>query len=159
MLKKYLAPALLLLFVPLSHAANDPIRFTLGAVIKNSSRLSIAADRSRVDIVVEGAGTLTAQGKTVHFYALCSVADTLAGTQQVDGSGDCELKSTGTGVGYLHFRSDADHGDRGTMTLQGGTGDFADVEGSVAVEVSVNPSKVGKPVFFVEDRSAASAQP
>lgn len=158
MSKKYLAPALLFLLVSLGHAANEPIGFTLGAAIKSTSRVNIAADRSRVDLVAEGAGVITSQERTVHFYALCSVVDTLAGSKQIDGAGDCELKSTGTGMGYLHFHGAAEHADRGTITLQGGTGDFAGIEGSVAVEVSVNPPKVGKPVFFVESESAASAQ-
>ncbi len=161
LMKKIVLPAALLLaslssFFSLAHAAgaNDVTGFTLGAVVKNMSRVSIGADHARVDIVAEGAGAITAQGKTVHFYAMCNVVDTLAGTKQVDGAGDCELKSTGTGVGYLHFRSDADHGDRGTVALQGGTGDFADLAGSVPVDVSVNPAKVGKPVFYVENRPA-----
>lgn len=153
---KYFAPALLFLFASLSHASNDPIGFTLGAAIKSTSRVDIAADRSRVDLVAEGAGAITSQGRTVHFYALCSVVDTLAGSKQIDGAGDCELKSTGAGTGYLHFHGDAEHADRGTITLQGGTGDFAGIEGSVAVEVSVNPPKVGKPVFFVESHATAT---
>ncbi|KAA1014434.1 hypothetical protein FVF58_06175 [Paraburkholderia panacisoli] len=34
---------------------------------------------------------------------------------------------------------------------------FAGIEGSVAVQVSVNPTKVGKAVFFVEDLPASPA--
>lgn len=158
MIKKSLALSLLLSLAAQSHAAGGHIGFTLGAAIKNMSRLNVTADRSRVDILAEGAGAITAQGRTVRFYALCSVVDTLAGTKQVDGGGDCELKSTGGGVAYLHFQGDADHADRGKISLEGGTGDFAGIEGSVAVEVSVNPTKVGKPVFFVEDRPTSPAQ-
>lgn len=158
-MKTNLALSLLLFLCTQTYAAGAPISVTLGAAIKSSSRLNIAPDRSRVAILAEGAGAITTQGRTVHFYALCSVVDTLAGTKQVEGGGDCELKSTGGGVAYLHFQSDADHGDRGQISLDGGTGDFAGIEGKVAVEVSVNPTKVGKPVFFVEDRPAATERP
>lgn len=158
MLKKSLALCLLLCAITHSYAAGDPIVLTVGAAIKTTSRMNIAADRSRVDIIAEGAGALTAQGRTVRFYALCSVVDTLTGTRQIDGAGDCELKSTAGGVAYLHFRSDAGHGDRGQVSVDGGTGDFAGIDGKVAVEVSVNPGKVGKPVFFIEGRTDPAMQ-
>jgi hypothetical protein len=158
MLKKTLALCAFLSLTAHSYAAGDHIGLRVGAAVKTTSRMNIGPDRARVDIVAEGAGALTSRGTTVRFYALCSVVDTLVGTRQVDGAGDCELRSTGGGVAYLHFRSDPDHGDRGRMTIDGGSGDFAGIHGEVAVDVSVNPSKVGKPVFFVEDRVESSAQ-
>jgi len=152
MLKKSFALCLLLCASTHSYAASTPTGLTVGAAIKTVSKMNTAADRSRVDIVAEGAGALTAQDRTIHFYVLCSVVDTLAGTKQIDGAGDCELRSTVGGTAYLHFRSDPGYGDRGRVSVDGGTGDFAGIEGSVAVDVSVNPGKVGKPVFFVEGR-------
>ncbi|MFL9991839.1 hypothetical protein PQR34_10705 [Paraburkholderia sediminicola] len=152
MLKKSFALCLLLCATTHSYAASAPIGLTFGAAIKTVSKMNTAADRSRVDIVAEGAGALTAQDRTIHFYVLCSVVDTLTGTKQIDGAGDCELKSTAGGTAYLHFRSDPGYGDRGHVSVDGATGDFAGIEGSVAVDVSVNPGKVGKPVFFVEGR-------
>ena len=159
MLKKTLTLCLLLCAASHSYAASAPVALNFGAAIKNTSRMNIAADRSRVDIVAEGAGALTAQGRTIRFYTLCSVVDTLAGTTQVDGAGDCELKSTAGGTAYLHFRSEPNHGDRGVVAINGGSGDFAGIEVKLAVEVTVNPGKVGKPVFYVETRPDADAQP
>ncbi|MEM5386555.1 hypothetical protein VSR68_23545 [Paraburkholderia phymatum] len=79
------------------------------------------------------------------------------GPRQIDGVGDCELKSTAGGVAYFHFQSDTEHGDRGRIFIRGGTGDFADVEGTIDVEVTVNPAKVGVPVVLVEGRKGAPA--
>ncbi|MCP3708852.1 hypothetical protein M3I54_17960 [Paraburkholderia sp. CNPSo 3274] len=77
----------------------------------------------------------------------------------VEGAGDCELKSTGGGVAYLHYRGDAEHADRGQISIEGGAGDFAGISGSVAVEASVNPTKVGKAVFLMEDQRDSARQP
>lgn len=156
MLKQSLALCLLLLAAQ-THAASDSLHITIGGAIKNSSRMNTAPDRSRIDILVEGAGVIKASSKTVHFYALCDVVDTLAGTKQVDGSGDCELKSTAGGVAYVHYRGDAEHADRGQISIDGGTGDFTGISGSVAVEASVNPVKVGKAVFLLEDLADSGA--
>ncbi|CAB3778378.1 hypothetical protein LMG28688_00578 [Paraburkholderia caffeinitolerans] len=159
MTKKSLALSLLLSLAVQAHAASAPIHLTLGGAIKNSSRMNITPERSRIDVLVEGAGVITAQGKTVRFYALCNVIDTLDGTKQVEGAGDCELKSTAGGVAYLHYRGDAEHADRGRISIESGTGDFAGISGSVAVEASVNPTKVGKPVFLMEDQRDSASQP
>ncbi|WP_433705254.1 hypothetical protein [Paraburkholderia sacchari] len=159
MMKKTLIASLLLSLVAHAHAAGTPIHLTIGGAIKNSSRMNITPERSRIDVLVEGAGVITAQGKTVRFYALCNVIDTLDGTKQVEGGGDCELKSTGGGVAYLHYKGDAEHADRGQISIESGTGDFAGISGSVAVEASVSPTKVGKAVFLMENQRDSASQP
>lgn len=159
MMKTTLIASLLLSLAAYAHAASAPIHLTIGGAVKNSSRMNITPERSRIDVLVEGAGVITAQGKTVRFYALCNVIDTLDGTKQVEGAGDCELKSTGGGVAYLHYKGDAEHADRGEISIASGTGDFAGITGSVAVEASVNPTKVGKAVFLMENQRDSASQP
>lgn len=157
MKKRSLTMCVLLAIAAQAHAASDPIRLTIGGMVKDSSRMNIAPERTRIDILVEGAGVITAQGKTVRFYALCKVVDTLAGTKQIDGAGDCELKSTAGGVAYLHYRGDAEYADRGQIAIDGGTADFSGIAGTVAVAASVSPSKVGKAVFLMEDQRRGMA--
>lgn len=159
MMKKTLTVSLLLSLAVHAYADSAPIHLTIGGAVKNSSRMNITPERSRIDVLVEGAGVITAQGKTVRFYALCNVVDTLDGTKQIEGAGDCELKSTGGGVAYLHYKGDAEHADRGQISIESGTGDFAGISGSVAVEASVNPTKVGKAVFLMEDQRDSAGQP
>jgi hypothetical protein len=134
-----------------AQAAETSINFELGAAVKNVSEVHIAPGKSTLNMIAEGAGKLTSQGESVRFYALCTIADTLAAKEVVAGVGDCELKTTDGGTLYANFQTVPGHGDRGQITLSGGSQNLERFNGSVPVEITVNPAKVGKMVFFVEN--------
>ena len=134
-----------------AQATETSINFELGAAVKNVSEVHIAPGKSTLNMIAEGAGKMTSQGESVRFYALCTIADTLAEKEVVSGAGDCEFKTTDGGTLYANFQTIPGHGDRGQITLTGGGQNLEHFNGSVPVEITVNPAKVGKMVFFVEN--------
>jgi hypothetical protein len=114
------------------------------------SEVPIAPGKSTLSIIAEGAGKLVAQNEAIRFSILCTIVDTLMAKEVVEGVGDCELKSPEGGTLYAHFQTAPGYGDRGRVTFNDGSKNFARITGSVPVVVSVNPAKVGKMVFFVE---------
>lgn len=133
-----------------AQAAEPEVTLQVGAAVKNISEVHIAPGKSTLSIVAEGAGRIVAHGEVKRFSALCTIVDTLAAKEVVTGVGDCEFKSTEGDTLYAHFQTLPGYGDRGRFTFSDGSGNFARISGSVPVEVSVNPAKVGKMVFFVE---------
>jgi hypothetical protein len=148
---KFITCLMLLAFFGQAQAAEVGVTLSIGAAVKNISEIAIGQGKSSLSIVAEGAGKIVAQGKAVRFHALCSIVDTLMAKEVVSGVGDCEFKSVDGGTLYAHFQTMQGYGDRGHLTFSGGTQSFARVTGSVPVEVSVNPTLVGKMVFFVEN--------
>jgi hypothetical protein len=146
-----IAPFILLAALSQAHAADAPISLEIGAAVKNVSEVHIATGTSTLSLVAEGAGKLMAQGDSVHFYALCTITDTLKEKKVVAGNGDCEFQTTDGGILYAHFQTIPGHGDQGQMTLKGGSQNLERFNGNVPVEVTVNPAKVGKMVFFAEN--------
>ncbi len=71
-----------------------------------------------MNIIVEGAGKMVAQGESMHFYVTCAIVDTLSGKEVIDGVGDCEFKSTEGNTLYGHFQTIPGHGDRESILLQ-----------------------------------------
>lgn len=142
-----------ILFSALSqaHAAEAPISLELGAAVKNVTEVRIATGTSTLSMTAEGAGKLVAQGDPVRFYALCTITDTLKEKKVVAGNGDCEFTTTDGGILYAHFQTIPEHGDRGQLTLSGGGQNLERFNGNVPIEVTVNPAKVGKMVFFAEN--------
>ncbi|MRV74457.1 hypothetical protein GJ700_22365 [Duganella sp. FT92W] len=135
--------------------AQEPVRLAIGATTRHMTEIAAGPNRSRLHLVIEGAGRLTLQGATVRFHAQCAIADTVVDKKIVEGVGDCELKSTAGGAVSAHFQTIPGSGERGHLSFSGGSKDFARVDGKVAVDVTVNPARVGKPVFFVESRDGA----
>jgi hypothetical protein len=133
-----------------AQAADAPITLELGAAVKNVSEVNTAEGSSSLNMIAEGAGKLVSQGETVRFYALCAITDTLKGKAVVAGFGDCEFKTTDGGVLYARFQTTPGHGDQGEITLSGGSQSLERFNGVVPVEITVNPAKVGKMVFFAE---------
>ena len=105
----------------------------------------------KFDIATEGAGKLTTNGVTIRYHMLCETLDTIADKKVIDGVGDCHLTATDGGEIDGHFQTIPGRGDRGHFTFKPGTKSFANVQGSVPVDITVNPYKVaGKFVYFVE---------
>ncbi|MEN5315877.1 hypothetical protein [Pseudomonas koreensis] len=125
-------------------------RLDIGAAIKSMSSVDVALGGSSLSIIAEGAGRIENEGKTVHFHAMCNIVDTLEGKRVVAGSGDCELSAIGGAKLYARFQTLPGIGDRGHLTLSGGTQEFSAFSGSLPVQVTVNPMLIGKPVFFLE---------
>jgi len=135
-------------------AATPAVNFDLGAVIKHHAEVAAADGKSNMSFFAEGAGKMQVQGEDVRFYVSCNGLDRYASKKLVDGVADCEFISTKGGKVYAHFQkvfaANGDWQQRGHFVFSGGSQDFAGVDGSVPVYVSVNPPAVGKLVFFVE---------
>lgn len=140
-----------------THAqASEEPTLTIGGAAKSMDKSVTPNGETAISIVSEGAGKLTVDGRTVHFYALCKITDRLEGKKVVDGVGDCELGSTAGGTASAHFQTSAGHGDRGHLSFSDGSKDFAAITARVPVVVTVNPGSVGKPVFLVESSTEAA---
>ncbi|MBK5351434.1 hypothetical protein JFU37_02680 [Pseudomonas sp. TH41] len=151
-MKSKLMPALILCATfSQAQAADSPITLEFGAAVKNVSEVNVASGTSSLNMIAEGAGKLVSQGESVRFYALCAITDTLKGKAVVAGLGDCEFKTTDGGVLYAHFQTTPGHGDQGQITLSGGSQNLERFNGIVPIEITVNPAKVGKLVFFAEN--------
>lgn len=135
-------------------AAAPPVNFDLGATIRHHAEMGAPDGKSNMSFFAEGAGKMQVRGANVHFYVSCNGLDRYASKKLVDGVADCEFVSTKGGKVYAHFQkifaADGEWQQRGHFVFSGGSEDFAGVEGSVPVFVSVNPPMVGKLVFFVE---------
>jgi len=147
----------LLATLPPAQAAESEITLQIGAAVKNVSEVRTAPGQSTLSIVAEGAGKISLGGETVRFHVLCTMLDTLNAKEVIAGVGDCEFKSTEGGTIYAHFQTIPGYGDRGHLTFSGGTQDFAKISGPVPIEVTVNPTRIGKMVFFVESMNQADA--
>lgn len=129
----------------------------IGAAIKTMSTVETAPGKASLSIVAEGAGKIAAAGETLRFHGVCTIVDTLEGKQITAGSGDCEFTSLAGAKLYARFQTLPGLGDRGHLAFSGGTREFAAISGSLPVVVTVNPTLVGKPVFFLETAQAEDA--
>ncbi len=125
-------------------AADKPV-ISIGAAARIINEVATGAGQSRLHIVLEGAGRIGA----ARIWAQCAVIDTVVDKKIVAGKGDCEFRSTQGELVFAAFETDPGVGDRGKLVFSGGLGRLANL-GSVPVEVSVNPHRVGKQVFYVE---------
>lgn len=143
--------------VDLAQAAEPGVHITIGAATKSMTEVAIAPGQTSLALIIEGAGRITTAAGTLRVHGLCTITDTLHERKVVNGRGDCEFRSTRGEVGYARFETDPGLGDRGRMVFSGGQGRFAGL-GSIPVEVSVNPYKVGgKSVFLIEDIDSAGS--
>ncbi|WP_342120761.1 hypothetical protein [Pseudoduganella sp. OTU4001] len=138
----------LLLLASQANAAG--LSMTAGAHAISIVPTPVNAERTRLDISLEGAGRMNAAGRVIHFHLTCRVDDFMVAKRIVEGVGDCTMTALGGGSMQAHFQTLPGIGDRGHLEFSGASGQFAGVTGRMPVAVVVNPNNIGKPVFYVE---------
>lgn len=133
-----------------------PIEISVGGAIKSMSSVATAPNMTNLSIVTEGAGRIVLENKSIRFHILCNIVDTVEREQITAGIGSCELTSVAGGKSYASFQTLYGVGDKGHLTLRGGSGEFTGISVSIPIAVTVNPPSVGKPVFFLETRNPES---
>lgn len=134
-----------------AHAHAADLSMTAGAHATSIVPTPVNAERTRLDISLEGAGRMNAAGRVIHFHLTCRVDDLMVAKRIVEGVGDCSMTALGGGGVQAHFQTLPGIGDRGHLEFSGGSGQFAGVAGRMPVAVVVNPNNIGKPVFYVEN--------
>src|SRR5689334_5865279 len=93
-------------------AMADKAMNSMGALLKGQVGDDAPPVKFDIRILLEGAGKLTARGKTVRFHVTCDVVDTIADKKVINGVGGCELTSLAGSRALLHFQTLPNVGDR-----------------------------------------------